>query len=129
MIVSNLQRLPRLMTLHQLARRAGVLRKACAALRGRISAQAAAILRPVLERINAALEAEHTRRRENAEPIMSSKDRNPTVIESRKAIEYADRLATYVLRACGGKDGDRSPLVLADVLMNGTEDLTAEAGK
>jgi hypothetical protein len=43
--------------------RYAMLRRVCAALRGRICAQAAAILRPVLEHISAALEAEHTRRR------------------------------------------------------------------
>jgi hypothetical protein len=57
---------------------------------------------------------------------MSSRDRKPVVIESRKAIEYADRLATRVLGSCGGKYGDHSPLMLAYVLMNQATDLTPE---
>lgn len=104
------------------ATRYALLRRAFADLRARVSARAGEILRPVVQRISSALDTEHARRLETAEPVMSSKQRNPIVIESRKAMEHADRLACYVLGACGGKNGDRSPLALADVLMKGAED-------
>ena len=60
---------------------------------------------------------------------MSSKQRNPIVIESRKAIEYADRLSGYVFTACGGNYGDRSPLELAGglIAMSEPRALTPEA--
>ena len=108
--------------------RYATLRRACAALRGRISAQAALIIRPVLDRVLEALRAEHARRREIAEPIMSSRDRNPTVIEAQRAVEYAERLANRVLWASDGKTGTQ-PLELADVLHAGANDLTPEDGK
>jgi hypothetical protein len=108
--------------------RYATLRRACAALRGRISAQAALIIRPVLDRVLEALRAEHARRREIAEPIMSSRDRNPTVIEAHRAVEYAERLANRVLWASDGKTGTQ-PLELADVLHAGANDLTPEDGK
>lgn len=47
--------------------RYALLRKACTALRGRISAQAAKLIRPALERVLTALRAEHEHRREVAE--------------------------------------------------------------
>jgi hypothetical protein len=108
--------------------RYATLRRACAALRGRISAQAALIIRPVLDRVLEALRAEHARRREIAEPIMSSRDRNPVVIEAQRAVEYAERLANRVLWASDGKTGTQ-PLELADVLHAGANDLTPEEGK
>jgi hypothetical protein len=97
--------------------RYAVLRRAFADVRTRISTQAAEILRPVFERISAALAAEHARRLEKVEPVMGSKNRHPLVIESRKAIEYADKLSIYVFGACNGNGGDRTPLSLASVLM------------
>ncbi len=108
--------------------RYATLRRACAALRGRISAQAACIIRPALDRAIEALRAEHARRREIAEPVMSSKDRNPVVIEAQRAVEYAERLANRVLWASDGKTGTQ-PLELADVLNAGANDLTPEDGK
>ena len=108
--------------------RYATLRRACAALRGRISAHAARIIRPTLDRAIEALRAEHARRREVAEPVMSSKDRNPTVIEAQRALEYAERLANRVLWASDGTS-DKPPLELADVLHAGTNDLTPEEGK
>ena len=108
--------------------RYATLRRACAALRGRISAEGAVIVSPTLERALAALRAEHVRRREGAEPVMSSKDRNPAVIESRRAVEYAEGLGNRLLHASGGKS-EQSPLELADVLLRGADDLTPEEGK
>ena len=105
--------------------RYAMLRRACAALRGRISAQAAEIVRPALDRALDALNDEHARRRESAEPVLSSKDRNPHVIEVRRVIDFADKLATRAYMAMSGS-GDVSPLVLADVLINGANVLTPE---
>lgn len=108
--------------------RYAMLRRACAALRGRISAQAAQIVRPVLDRALDVLNDEHTHRRESAEPVMSSKDRNPVVIETRRAIDFADKLAHRAYTALSGSE-DVAPLVLADVLIGGAHVLTPEAGK
>ena len=107
--------------------RYAALRRACAALRGRISVQAASIIRPAMDRALEALRAEHARRREVAEPIMSSRDRNPMVIEARLAVESAESIATYVLWASDGTS-DKPPLELASVLMSGANDLTPEDG-
>ncbi len=106
--------------------RYALLRRAFADVRTRISAQAGKLLRPVIERISATLAAEHERRLEKAEPVMSSKQRNPIVIESRKAIEYADRLGGYVFGACNGSAGKRSPLELAGTLMSNADVWTAK---
>ncbi len=72
------------------------------ALRGRISAQAAQIVRPVLDRALNTLNDEHTRRRESAEPVLSSRDRNPIVIETRRAIDFAEKLAHRAYTALSG---------------------------
>ena len=126
----NEQRLVVLADADLTATRYAMLRRACAALRGRISAQAAQIVRPALNRALDALNDEHTRRRESAEPVLSSKDRNPHVMEVRRVIDFADKLATRAYMAMSGS-GDVSPLVLTDVLMSAEESrvLTAEAGK
>lgn len=108
--------------------RYAMLRRACTALRGRISAQAAKIIRPTLDRVLEALRAEHARRRETAEPVMSSNDRNPVVVDARKAVEYAEGIGNRLLWASDGKS-DKQPVVLADVLMSGANDLTSNAGK
>ena len=108
--------------------RYALLRKAFTALRGRISAQAAKIIRPTQERVLAALRAEHDRRREAAEPIMSSKDRHPAVIEARQAVECIEGIGNRLLWASDGKT-DKQPMELADVLLVGANDLTAEDGK
>jgi len=110
------------------ATRYATLRRACTALRGRIGAQAAHIIRPAMDRALEALRAEHARRREVAEPVMSSKDRAPAVIEARRAVEYAEGIATRVLWASDGTS-DKPPLELADVLTNGANDLTPEVGQ
>ena len=107
--------------------RYALLRRACVALRGRISAQAAKIIQPTLDRVLAALRAEHERRREAAEPVMSSKDRAPLVIEARRALERAESIGNRLLWASDGKS-DKQPLELADVLLGATE-LTPEAGR
>ncbi len=96
--------------------RYGLLRRAFADLRGRISAHAADIVRPVIHHALQVLNAEHERRLETAEPVMSSKHRNPIVIETRHAVEYGDRISMYVLDASGGKS-QKPPLDLADVLI------------
>ena len=75
----------------------------------------------------AALRAEHERRREAAEPVMSSKDRAPLVIEARRALERAESIGNRLLWASDGKS-DKQPLELADVLLGATE-LTPEAGR
>ena len=124
----NEQRLMVVADTNLLATRYALLRRAFNALRGRVSAQAGEILRPVMQRISTALYAEHERRLETAEPVMSNKNRNPIVIESRKAIEYSDRIWNRVLSACGGHQADAPPLELADVLLtaNPTGKLTPE---
>src|SRR5207244_2270934 len=98
------------------------------ALRGRISAQAAKIIRPPMDRAIHVLHTEHARRREMAEPVMSSKDRHPAVIEAKRALEYAEGIATRLHWANDGSS-DKSPLELADVLMSGANDLTPNSGK
>jgi hypothetical protein len=109
------------------ATRYATLRRACAALRGRISAEAARIIRPAMDRALEALRDEHTRRREVAEPVMSSRDRAPSVIEARLAVESAESIATRLLWASDGTS-DKPPLELASVLIDGANDLTAEDG-
>lgn len=108
--------------------RYALLRKACTALRGRISAQAARIIQPPLVRALDALRAEHARRREAAEPVMSSKDRNPVVIEAQRAVEYAERIGNRLHWATDGTS-NKPPIELADVLMSGAKDLTSNTGK
>ena len=108
--------------------RYAALRRACVALRGRISAQAAKIVQPALDRALEALRAEHARRREVAEPVMSSKDRHPSVIEARRAVECIEGIGNRLLWASDGKT-EKNPLELADVLMSGANDLTPEDGK
>lgn len=108
--------------------RYATLRRACMVLRQRISAQAANLLWPVLERVLAALRAEHTRRRESAEPVMSSRDRHPRVIEVRRVLDYVESMANRVHRARSGNE-DKHPMELADVLMSGANDLTPNGGK
>jgi hypothetical protein len=110
------------------ATRYATLRRACAALRGRISAEAARIIRPAMDRALEALRDEHARRRETAEPVMSSKDRAPSVIEARLAVESAESIATRLLWASDGT-GDKPPVELTSVLIGGASDLTAEDGQ
>jgi hypothetical protein len=110
------------------ATRYATLRRACAALRGRISAEAARIIRPAIDRALDALRSEHAHRREVAEPIMSSRDRAPSVIEARLAVESAESIATRLLWASDGTN-DKPPLELASVLIGEAEDLTSEAGQ
>jgi hypothetical protein len=105
--------------------RYATLRRACMALRGRIRAEAARIIRPAMDRALEALRAEHARRREVAEPVMSSRDRNPTVIEARLAVASAEGIATRLLWASDGTS-DKPPLELASVLIVGANDLTSE---
>ena len=108
--------------------RYAALRRAFAELRGRISAEAARIIRPAMDRALEALRAEHERRREVAEPVMSSKDRAPSVIEARLAVESAESIATRLLWASDGTS-DKPPLELASVLIGGANDLTPEDGQ
>ena len=108
--------------------RYATLRRACTALRGRISSEAARIIRPAIDRALEALRAEHARRRELAEPVMSSKDRAPSVIEARLAVESAESIATRLLWASDGTS-DKPPLELASVLIGGANELTPEVGQ
>jgi hypothetical protein len=107
------------------ATRYAILRRACAALRGRIIAQAAGIVHATLSRALEALHTEHERRRETAEPVMSSRDRNPLVVEVRRAVEFAESLLHRAYSALNGSS-DVAPLVLADVLVSEAAKLTAE---
>jgi hypothetical protein len=108
--------------------RYSTLRRACTALRGRLSAEAARIIRPAIDRALEALRAEHTHRREVAEPVMSSRDRNPTVIEAQRAVDSAETIATRLLWASDGTS-DKPPVELASVLIGGANDLTPEDGQ
>lgn len=108
--------------------RYALLRKAFTALRGRISAQAAKIIRPPQERVLAALSAEQDRRRATVEPVMSSRDRHPAVIEARQAVERIEGIGNRLLWASDGKS-DKQPMELADVLMSGAKELTPEDGQ
>ena len=108
--------------------RYAALRRAYTALRGRISAEASRIIRPAMDRALEALREEHMRRREIAEPVMSSKDRHPAVIEAKRAVESAESISTRVLWASDGKS-DKPPVELADVLMSRANDLTLNTGK
>jgi len=96
--------------------RYALLRQAFADLRGRLSAQAADIVRPVIHHALEVLNAEHERRKETAEPVMGSRNRNPLVIETRRAIEYGDRISQNVLDASAERR-PKPPLDLADVLI------------
>lgn len=73
--------------------RYAALRRAYTALRGRISAEASRLIRPAIDRALEALREEHARRREAAEPVMSSKNRNPAVIEAKRALTAEQRAA------------------------------------
>ena len=112
-------------------RRWAVMRRACVALRSRIEADAAKLLHPVIDRLNAALTSEHERRLEAAEPVRSNKRNNPTVIESERALEFCNRMSNYVLWASGPADSGRSPLELAGALiaLSEAQHLTAEEGR
>ncbi len=101
--------------------RYGLLRRAFAEMRGRISARAADLVRPVIHHALQVLNTEHERRLESAEPVMGSKNRNPVVIETRHAIEYGDHISMYVLDASGGRS-TKPPLDLADVLIGSQQE-------
>lgn len=112
-------------------RRYARMRQACEALRRRISAEAAEVLRPVIDRLHAALAGEHERRFASAEPVRSNKRNNPVVIESQKAVEFCERMSNQVLWASGAQGNGRSPLELAGVLvaLSEAEKLTPEEGR
>ncbi len=59
---------------------------------------------------------------------MSSKDRAPSVIQARLAVESAESIATRLLWASYGTS-DKPPLELVSVLIGGTDDLTTEDGQ
>lgn len=112
----NEQRLMVLADTNLTGTRYALLRRAFAELRGRLCVQAADIVRPVIHHALAVLNAEHERRKETAEPVMGSRNRNPLVIETRRAIEYGERISQYVLDA-GARRSNKPPLDLADVLI------------
>ena len=91
------------------------LRRACANLRARIGAQAAAIVKPIAERILAALREEHTRRLELAAPLKWDKNKEPGVVEAQRAMDHAFSWSSRLVSAA--KTGDQPPLQMADVLM------------
>lgn len=91
------------------------LRRACADLRARIGAQAAAIVKPIAERILAALREEHARRLERAAPLKWDKNKEPGVVEAQRAVDDAFGWSSRLISAA--KTGDQWPLQMADVLM------------
>lgn len=93
------------------------MRRACQALRKRITGQAAGIVHPVLDRVVAAFTAEHARRREKAEAVMGSKDRHPAVAEMRRAMDFADKHLHRAFSALNGRQDD-APLALAEALLS-----------
>jgi hypothetical protein len=101
--------------------RYGLLRRAFTELCGRLCVQAADIVRPVIHHALAVLNAEHERRKETAEAVMGSRNRNPLVIETQRAIEYGDRISQNVLDASAGRR-PKPPLDLADVLIGSSRD-------
>jgi hypothetical protein len=109
----NEQRLMVLAETNLTGTRYALLCRAFIALRARVSARAAEILRPVCERISAALEAEHARRLEVAEPILSNKRNNPIVKEVRHAIDLADSIGSRVYSALNGDGSRMSPAGLS----------------
>ena len=104
--------------------RNALLRRAFVALRARVSARAAEILRPVCQRISAALEAEHARRLEIAEPVLSNKKNNPVVKEVRQAIDLADSIGSRVYSALNGDGSGMSPADLSHRLTPPKPDAT-----
>jgi hypothetical protein len=107
-------------------KRYALMRRACAELRKRISAEAAAIISPAVDRALAALRSEHEHRLAKAEPVMSSKHRNPRVIEAKRAAETAEAISTRLFWATSGTV-IKPPLELAGVLIGETNKLTLEA--
>jgi hypothetical protein len=91
------------------------LRRACADLRARIGAQAAAIVKPIAERIVAATHAEHARRLERAAPLKWDKKNEPGVVEAQRAADHAFGWSSRLISAA--RTGDQQPLQMADVLM------------
>lgn len=102
-------------TAHTAARFA-TMRRACQALRQRISGQAAGIVHPVFHRVVAAFTAEHARRLEEAEAVMGSKERHPEVVEMRQAIDFAEKHLHRAFSALNGRQDD-APLALAEALL------------
>ena len=104
--------------------RYALLRRAFVALRGRVSARAAEILRPVCQGISAALEAEHARRLEIAEPVLSNKKNNPIVKEIRLLVDLADNIGSHVYSALNGDGSRMSPADLSHSLTPPKPDAT-----
>jgi len=96
--------------------RYALLRRAFVALRARVSARAAEILRPVCQRISAALEAEHARRLEASEPVLSNKRNNPILKEVRQAIDFADSIGSRIYSVLNGDGSRMSPADLSHSL-------------
>ena len=93
--------------------RYALLRRAFVALRVRVSARAAEILRPVCQRICTALDAEHAQRLEIADPVLSDKKNNPIVKEVRQAIDVAHSIGSHVYCALNGNGDRMSPANLS----------------
>jgi hypothetical protein len=96
--------------------RYALLRRACADLRARIGAQAAAIVKPIAERILAAVQEEHDRRLERAAPLKWDKNKEPGVVEAQRAADHAFGWSSRLISAA--RTGDQQPLQMADVLMH-----------
>lgn len=109
-----------------IAARFATMRRACHALRQRITAQAAGIVHPVCHRVVEAFTTEHARRREKAEAVMGSKDRHPAVVEMRQAIDFAEKHLHRAFSALNGRQDD-APLALAEALLAPTAPTKAAA--
>jgi hypothetical protein len=89
-------------------RRYCVLHRAIRELQSRLTAQAAAILQPHLDRARSALDAEYSRRYEKAEPVWSNKKNHPTVRECKRWMDEADTVGQRIFRAADG-NSEQSP--------------------
>ena len=112
----NEQRLADLADTTLTTTRYAMLRRAFKALRGKITAQAASILKPVLDRASAALQSEYENRMGKCEPVMGSIKNHPDVREVRRTLDAIVSHAARVFTALDAKS-DLSPMVLADSLL------------
>ena len=76
------------------------------------------------QRVSAALEAEHARRLEIAEPVLSNKKNNPIVKEIRQLVDLADSIGSRVYSALNGDGSRMSPADLSHGLTPPKPDAT-----
>ena len=106
-----------------------LLRRAYSDLRNKVSTKAGKLLRPVTDRIRAAVHAEYKRRFEKAEPVNHYKERNPVVIEVAKTGSFLGTIANYIQASSEGLDRDDSPLKLAAPLLHFSQPQKEAAGR